>query len=94
MVIRNFGIDKDDIDKDVKNKWVWEWLLKEDVNDDYLSEYIQKINQPEVAICTWCKEHLHCSSSRKKSLKLHAIHNKEKHLKKKIFMKNTTIPTL
>ena len=46
-MVRHFGLDAIyDIDKDVKNKWVWNWLLKGYINDDYVSEYIQKINQP------------------------------------------------
>ena len=56
--------------------------------------YVRKIDQPEVAIYTWCKELLHYGSSGKKRLKLHAIQNKEKHRKNKgIFLENTTIPT-
>ena len=38
------------------NGCVWNWLLEKDVNDDYLSDYVRKIDQPGVAICTWCKE--------------------------------------
>ena len=53
------------------------------VNDDYLSDYVRKIDQPRVAICTWCIELLHYGSSVKKRLKLHAIQNKEKHQKNK-----------
>ena len=53
------------------------------VNDDYLSDYVRKIDQPRVAICTWCKELLHYGSSAKKRLKLHAIQDKEKHQKNK-----------
>ena len=83
IVERNIGLDaRNVIDKDIQNKWVWNWLLEKEVNDDYLSDYVRKIDQPGVAICTWCKELLHYGSSGKKRLKLHAIQNKEKHQKK------------
>ena len=60
IVERNIGLDAwNVIDKDVKNKWVWNWLLEKDLNNDYLSDYVRKIDQPGVAICTWCKELLH-----------------------------------
>ena len=76
IVERNIGLDaRNVIDKDVKNKWVWNWLLEKDLNNDYLSDYVRKIDH---------------GSSGKKYLKLHAIQNKEKHLKnKEIFLKNT-----
>ena len=39
IVERNIGLDaRNVIDKDIKNKWVWNWLLEKDVNDDYLSD--------------------------------------------------------
>ena len=94
IIERNIGLDaRNVIDKDIQNKWVWNWLLEKEVNDDCLSNYVRNIDQPGVAICTWCKELLHYGSSGKKRLKLHAIQNKEKHQKNEIFLKNTTIPT-
>ena len=27
---------RNDVDKDVKNKWVWNWLLKKDANEDFV----------------------------------------------------------
>ena len=39
IVERNIGLDaRNVIDKDIKNKWVWNWLLEKDVNDGYLSD--------------------------------------------------------
>ena len=62
IVDRNVSVDtRKDIDKDVKNKWFWNWLFEKSLNDDYLAEYVRKISQPEVTICTWCKELLHYS---------------------------------
>ena len=84
IVEKNIGLDaRNVIDKGIKSKWVWNWLLQKDVNYEYLSDYVRKIDHPRVAICTWCKELLHYGSSMKKRLNLHAIQNKEKHKKKK-----------
>ena len=44
------------IDGKIKNKWKWTWIEAEDVNGDYYSEYIRKINVPGTAICTTCNE--------------------------------------
>ena len=93
IVERSIDLDaRNVIDKDIKNKWVRNWLLEKNINDYYLSDYIRKIDHPRVVICTWCKELLHGSSG-EKCLKLHATQNKEKHQKtKEIFLKNTMIP--
>ena len=73
------------IEKDVKNKWVWNWLLEKDVNGDFLSDCVRKIWPPGVAIPFWCKETLHYGSSGKKRIKFNALQNKEKHLKNRCF---------
>ena len=53
----NIGLDaRNVIDKYIKNKQVRNWLFEKDVNYDHLSDHIRKIDQPRVAICTWCKE--------------------------------------
>ena len=66
---------------------MWNWLFEKDVNDDHLSDHIRKIDQPRVAICTWCKELLHYGSSGEKRFKLHAIQNKEKRQKNRNLLK-------
>ena len=44
MVQRNIGLNaRNVIDKDIKNKWVRNWLLEKDVNDDYLSDYVRNL---------------------------------------------------
>ena len=36
----NIGLDaRNDIYKNGKNKWVWNWLTEKDVNWDFLSDY-------------------------------------------------------
>ena len=39
----------------LRNKWVWNWLLKKDVNGNLLSDYVRKIVQTVFVTC-WCKE--------------------------------------
>ena len=39
---RNVGLHaSNDIDRDVKNKWVWNWLLAKDIKGDLLSNYVR-----------------------------------------------------
>ena len=40
-----------DIERGVKNKWVWGWCESPDANGDYLSDYIRKVNLSGAAIC-------------------------------------------
>ena len=42
IVEQNVGLDaRNDIDKDVRNKWVWNCPLEKDVNGDFLSDYVR-----------------------------------------------------
>ena len=94
VVQRNVGVSAKDIDSSCKNKCVWDWLSEKDVNNDYLSDYVKKVDIPGVAICCWCKEFLKYGSSGKKRLHRYSIQNKEKHHKNKLlYMANTTIPS-
>ena len=79
----NAGTSAKEVDKSIKNKWVWDWLTEKDVNGDFLSDYIKKIDQPGVALCSWCNDTIVYGSSGKKRLHLHSKLNKEKHLNKK-----------
>ena len=49
IVERKISVDARKIDKEVENKWVWELLLEKDINGDYLSEYLKKVDQAGVA---------------------------------------------
>lgn len=37
IVERKISVDARKIDKEVENKWVWDFLLEKDINGDYLS---------------------------------------------------------
>ena len=94
IVERDVGKSAREIDAGVKNKWMWDWLTEKDGNNDFLSDYVKKVDQPGVAICSWCKEILKYGSSGKKRLHRHFIQNKETHLKNKLlYIENTTIPS-
>ena len=49
IVERKISVDARKIDKEVENKWVWDLLLEKDINGDYLSEYLKKVDQAGVA---------------------------------------------
>ena len=56
FVEKNVLDARNNIDKDVKNKQMWNWLLEADVNRGYFVRLCEKISQPGVAICVWLKE--------------------------------------
>ena len=49
IVERKISVDARKIDKEVENKWVWDLLLEKDINGDYLSESLKKVDQAGVA---------------------------------------------
>ena len=49
IVERKISVDARKIDKEVENKWVWDLLLEKDINGDYLSEYLKKVDQAGIA---------------------------------------------
>ena len=44
----------DELDRGVRNKWVWAWLDCQDANEDFYASYIRKLNVPGQAVCTIC----------------------------------------
>lgn len=67
----NVGLDTgNDINEDVKNKWVWDWLLEK---CGFFVRLYKKKSQPGVAICLSHKETLHYGSSDKKKIKFTAL---------------------
>ena len=36
----------DELDRGVRNKWVWAWLDCQDANEDFYASYIRKLNVP------------------------------------------------
>ena len=61
-----------DVEKGVKNKWVWGWCESLDANGDHLSDYIRKVNLPGAAICQWCNKKIMYGAGGKNALRQHA----------------------
>ena len=65
-----------------KNKWNWSWLEEKDVNGDFISDYIRKIDASGLAFCIYCNKPVSYKSSGKKDILAHAkksthhLHNK------------------
>ncbi len=53
------------VEQGVKNKWKWAWLELKDSSQDYLSEYIRKVDKAGQAICTLCNKTINYSQSGK-----------------------------
>ena len=53
IVERNVSVEARNTDKEVKNKWFWDWLLQLYINEDYLPEYAKKVDQSDVGVCGW-----------------------------------------
>lgn len=66
------GYNTKDLEKDVKNKWRWEWL--NDVDADGV-KWVQWLKKPEisgVAFCEACGKTINYKSSGKKAFRIHA----------------------
>lgn len=81
-----------EIDGKVKNKWNWAWLQEKDVNGDFLSSYLRKIDAPGLSFCIYCNKTLSYGSTGKSDLMKHAK-TSPKHLPNKAdYLKTTTLP--
>ena len=49
-----------------KNRWSWSWLEEKDVNRDFISDCIRKIDASGLAFCTYCNKPIGYGSSGKK----------------------------
>nr|XP_047145783.1 uncharacterized protein LOC124818745 isoform X2 [Hydra vulgaris] len=64
--------DISEIDKNIKNKFRWNWLQEKDYNDEHYSAYITKINKAGAVRCTICNKDFYYGSEGKKSLLSHS----------------------
>ena len=60
------------LDKDVKNKWGWEWLFERDSQGQQYEEWLKKTDSLGMAYCEACNRTISYKSSRKKELRMHA----------------------
>ena len=59
FIEKNVVLDaRNNIDKDVKNKQMWNWLLETDVNRVFLSDYVRKLVNLELRYVFGLKKHL------------------------------------
>lgn len=76
-----------------KNAFRRNWLEEKDSNDDFLSDYIRKIDKPGFVRCIWCDDPLRYLGSGKKDLKTHARTTKHKN-KRQDIKSNQSLPVL
>ncbi|XP_051905764.1 uncharacterized protein LOC127590273 isoform X2 [Hippocampus zosterae] len=81
------------IDVSVRNSFKWSWLKEKDMNGDFSSDSIRKVDKPGLAICIWCNDTLRYGSSGKKDLKTHS--KKVKHdAVRKSMQTNQSLPAV
>ena len=56
------------LEKNIKNKFKWNWLEEKDQLGHFYSDYIRKIKEPGIVWCTACHDKIQYGSSGKKAL--------------------------
>ena len=92
IINRSESGDARKIDEACKNKWKWSWLEEKDVNGDYLSAYVRKINVSGSAFCIYCNKTLVYGNTGKKDLLKHATKSTEHLSNKKNYLSTTILP--
>ena len=83
------GFNIKELERNVKNKWRWEWLKETDVNGDNWGDWLRKPDIAGAAFCECCGKTIKYGSSGKKGLKNHA--SDLNHLKKKKTVKTNQV---
>ena len=63
------GYNTKELEKDVKNKWRWEWLSEVDEDGGKWGTWLKKPDISGVAFCELCGKTINYKSSGKKGLK-------------------------
>ena len=92
IINRREGEDGRKIDATCKNKWKWSWLEEKDVNGDYLSAYVRKINVGGSAFCIYCTKTLVYGNTGKNDLPKHAMKSTEHQSNKKNYLSTKLLP--
>lgn len=66
------GYNTKDLEKDVKNKWRWEWLNDVDADGVKWVLWLKKTEISGVAFCEACGKTINYKSSGKKAFRIHA----------------------
>ena len=86
----------DELDRGVRNKWVWAWLDCQDANEDFYASYIRKLNVPGQAVCTICNRGggkvINYSKCGIQALKRHAASKKHKS-DRNLIRTNSSLPS-
>ena len=80
-----------EVDAGCKNKWNWSWL-EEDVNGDFILDYIRKIDASGLAFCIYCNKPVSYGSSGKKDILAHARKSPSHLRNKKDYHQSTRLP--
>ena len=92
IINRRESEDARKIDATCKNKWKWSWLEEKDVNGDYLSAYVRKINVGGSAFCIYCNKTLVYGNTGKNDLLKHATKSTEHLFNNKKYLSTTLLP--
>ena len=60
------------LEKDIKNKWRWEWLAERDFQGQQYEEWLKKPDSLGMAFCEACNKTISYKSGGKKAICLHA----------------------
>ena len=82
-----------EIDSNIKNGFRWAWLEEKDCNDNFLSDYIRKVNIAGKVLCTYCNQLLSHKSGGKNDIKKHAAKKSHQNVLK-LRKTNTTLPAV
>jgi len=66
------------LEKDVKNKWRWEWLEETDESGQKYEKWLKKPDIHGVCFCVPCGKTISYKSSGKKAVKSHSTDNMHK----------------
>ena len=80
-----------EIDSNIKNGFRWASLEEKDGNDNFLSDYIRKVNDAGKVLCTYCNQLLSHKSGGKNDIKKHTAKKSHQNVLK-LRKTNTTLP--
>ena len=92
ILFRENNISGRQVDVACKNKWNWPWLEEKDVNGDFISDCIRKMDASGLAFCIHCNKSVSYGSSGKKDILAHARKSPNHLRNKKDFHQGTHLP--
>ena len=74
------------------NKWNWSRLEEKDVSEDFILDYIRKIDASGLVFCIYCNKPVSYESSSKKDILAHAKKSPAHLRSKKDYRQTTCLP--